>query len=139
MTGLPLEPIQSIGPLHFKIARTILFPGSRLSLKSVITNAARLNRLCRDYAKAEGIAFAEPEANWYGIDPIHVLPTHRVTAFQHYFSGWNLPIEPSKLLCNSTPPMKCQLPKSRERTVMGIRRLTKQPVFSGPELIVSAY
>lgn len=140
MTGLPLQSVGSVGPVHFRIARTILFPGCRLSLKTVLSNLERLDALCRQLAKAEGLAFVDPQREWYGVDPIHVLPKHRVAAFEKFFSAWG--VTPTSLITakDQNPSTSgCSLPRSHERTLFGFRRVVDQPVVNQPALSVSAF
>lgn len=137
ITGLPLESVSSIGPLHFRIARTILFPGCRLSLATVTTHADRLNQLCHQFAHSEAIPIVVPQRTWYGVDPIHVLPEYRHEAFRSFFASW-FPNDASLRLPSSTVTM-CPLPTARHRTLLGVHRHVVQPIFQSSRLCVSAY
>jgi hypothetical protein len=140
MTGLPLQSVASVGPVHFRIARTILFPGCRLSLRTILSNSERLDSLCRQFAQAEGIAFVDPQRDWYGVDPIHVLPMHRVAAFEKFFSAWSVtPTTFQAKADQNSASAGCSLPCSHERTLFGIRRLVNQPAVNQPSLTVSAF
>ena len=140
MTGLPLQSVASVGPVHFRIARTILFPGCRLSLKTILSHSEQLDALCRRFAQAEGIGFVDPQQEWYGIDPIHVLPKYRVAAFQKFFSAWGVSQTISLSAMNQKPSTPgCSLPRSHERTLFGMRRVVDQPVVNQPAMSVSAF
>ncbi len=138
MTGLPLESVSSIGPVHYRIARTILFPGCRLPLETIVGNSESVDQLCREFAQQNDIPWLKPKREWYGVDPIHVLPRFRQEAFRLFFANWF----PSQTHDSSQPESErtsCRLPKARLRTLFGIRRTVAQPTFNSPQLIVSAY
>ena len=137
MTGLPLASLRRIGNARFLIARTILFPGCTLSRNDVIERSVALDQLVRQIADDSGIRFVEPAPNWYGIDPIHVLPKYRVEAFRTYFDAF-------EVLDSADPNPARQLtqlplPTAAERTVFWRRKTVEQPVVSRPDLIVSAW
>lgn len=140
MTGLPLYAVASVGPIRFRVARTILFPGCNLSLSSIVTAAEEVDGRCREFAASEGIAFVEPRPEWYGIDPIHVLPKFRYDAFREFFSAWGVtPASTSDAASDGDALSVCRLPKSHVRTTFGIHRVANQPAFDSPGLRVSAY
>jgi hypothetical protein len=137
MTGLPLASLMRVGKSRFLIARTILFPGCTLSRNTVIERSMELDRLVRQIAHESGIRFIEPAPQWYGMDPIHVLPRFRAEAFCTYFDAFELPSssEPDNVRQQS----KIRLPTAAQRTVFGREKTVLQPAASTPNLIVSAW
>ena len=137
MTGLPLASLLRVGKSRFLIARTILFPGCTLSRNTVIERSLELDRLVRQIADESGIHFIEPQTQWYGMDPIHVLPRHRAEAFRTYFDAFELPSLPDTN--GIRKHSKIGLPLAAHRTVFGREKTVAQPAASTPNLIVSAW
>ena len=82
LTGLPLARIHRIGRWEFLVARSLLFPGSRLQHPAVLESAAQLDHGLRQLASRTGSRFVEPPGEWYGLDPIHIRHRLRATAWQ---------------------------------------------------------
>src|SRR4029077_13696887 len=70
---LPIETLASISPLRYHILRSILFPGRRVpNLALLLERARELNDRLRRLALDHGAHLVEPQASWYGIDPVHI-------------------------------------------------------------------
>ena len=137
MTGLPMASLTRTGKLQFQIAKTILFPGCPLSRTSVLERSLSLNHLVRQMAAEFSIPFIEPEAHWYGFDPIHVLPKFRAGAFQKYFAAFEL--TPPQMNSRAAAKVRMKLPTAAARTVFGRKKIVAQPVFRSSEIVVSAW
>lgn len=136
MTGLPLDSIKSMDRIRFLIARTILFPTCRMSFTEICEKSQTLDQMIRQFAEQNSFPLVIPRAEWYRVDPIHVIPSLREKVFRHIFLHWNVDT-PATL----TPEYfaDARLPASALRTVAGISRQAQQPVFESPDLIVSAW
>jgi hypothetical protein len=141
LTLPPLASLQSLGPARFRAARTLLFPGSRLLLPDVLRLATSLAELLRNVGLKYSMSTITPPAAWYGLDPIHIRRSSRATAFASMFASWGrelagIPAEPERGSCLPTWPW---LPTPAERRLFRSPRTTPQPVFSGPDIQISAW
>lgn len=137
MTGLPLASLTRAGRLQFQIARTIMFPGCRLSRTSILERSTSLDQLARQVAVEVNIPVVEPEPYWYGYDAIHVLPKFRAAAFQKYFAAFDL--QTTAIDPRTSGRILVKLPTAAARTVFGRSRVAQQPVFRSSEIVVSAW
>lgn len=137
VTGLPLASLMSISKPRFVVARTVLFPSCTLSQKTAVDRSVELDQRARRIAADTGVNFIEPDAHWYGMDPIHVLAKYRAEAFSKYFAGFGLAQSGS-----ADDPRKFttrRLPTAAERIIFGRRKTVRQPVISEPDCTVSAW
>lgn len=88
-TQLPLGRIRRITAGGYYLARTLLFPQSRVSFRQLQDRVTELAdgwaALCREWQ----IALMEPPREWYGVDPIHLRRHRRGEAWSAIFSQWN--------------------------------------------------
>lgn len=135
LTLPPLVSLQRLHPLHFRIARTLLFPLSTLTFSDVMQAATQLQALLREFAEKHSLRLIEPVREWYGADPIHIRRSMRAIAFRTLFSDWNNGISVTQEVPFSGPP----LPTAEHRTLFGQPCLTLQPVFQSDRLNISAW
>ncbi len=137
ITTLPLHSIQRLSKLRFLVARTILFPGSQLTLPVIAERAEELDRLVRQLAERHQMKIVEPLDHWYGLDPIHVRSHLRTEAFRYIFENWSefSAAEVQRDVIAAAPA----LPKVVERIVWGRRQSTEQPCFLADRLSVFGY
>jgi hypothetical protein len=86
MTPLPLCNIATLSPRRFYFFRTLFFPASRLQYDTLLGWARELDGRLRRLAENRGVALAEPRAEWYGLDPIHIRRTSRRSAWRALLS-----------------------------------------------------
>lgn len=72
LTGLPLTSVQRVGQLRFVAFRSALFPQSTLQLGDAQRYAVDLDAAVQQLAARHGAEYLAPEAQWYGLDPIHI-------------------------------------------------------------------
>ncbi|MBI2480154.1 MAG: hypothetical protein HYV60_16445 [Planctomycetia bacterium] len=89
ITQLPLASIEDLGPIRFVALRTILFPKSRLTLKTALSTARELNANLTVLAQRYDANVVEPARHWYGFDPIHIRRMHQSDAWRQMFRPWN--------------------------------------------------
>jgi hypothetical protein len=89
ITELPMAGVRELSPLRFRIARTVSFPGCRLSLQEVFDCANCLNSGLIALANKYNASLAQPSPAWYGFDPIHFRRAHALAAWQAYFAPWS--------------------------------------------------
>jgi hypothetical protein len=139
MTGLPIASLTSVRRLRFLIARSILFPGCKLSLPTILERALALEHMAQQLAAEFDIPLVEPEPHWFGLDPIHVVPRFRPAAFSKYFAAFRPSPVPQTLPDKTGSGIKIRLPSPAESMKFGSRKTVEQPVFQAPELTVSAW
>lgn len=90
LTLLPLPRLERLTPGQYLVARSILFPGRNVPWSRLQAEARELDARLRQIGRERGIHLVEPEASWYGIDPIHVRRSLRPEAWNRVFSLWPL-------------------------------------------------
>ena len=74
MALLPLARLERLSAGQVRLAASLLFPGREAPWPALLDRAreldGRLRRLGGD--RNRGVRLVEPEASWYGIDPIHL-------------------------------------------------------------------
>lgn len=89
ITQLPLASLEELGSMRFLFMRTILFPKSRLTLRSALASARELNASVSQLAEQYGAQIVAPAKHWYGVDPIHIRRAHQPDAWQWILQPWN--------------------------------------------------
>lgn len=84
ITHLPLANLARLGPRKFALMRTMLFPGSPLTLADAQRHAEDLNDRVERIATQTGSAFVSQNPAWYGFDPIHILASHAWPAYRAF-------------------------------------------------------
>ena len=72
VTGLPLCNLANPSPRRFLFFRTLFFPGCSLPLEQLIDSARRLDDGLASLTERYQAVRVEPQAAWYGLDPIHL-------------------------------------------------------------------
>jgi hypothetical protein len=73
MTLLPLGNLATLSTLRYRFFRTLSHPRCSLSLATITDRAHELNRQLQCLGAAYSVQLLEPQAEWYGLDPIHIL------------------------------------------------------------------
>lgn len=81
LATLPMENIRSITRHKFLFFRSILFPFSRMRFEETIAAAESVERGLGEMITSMGIRQVRPRPDWYGYDPIHILPRHWSSAW----------------------------------------------------------
>ncbi len=140
LTELPLERLSYLQPWQFRLFRTFFYPTSRLSFAVVMEQAEQLNQRLVELATRQGILLQQPQADWYGIDPIHIRRRYLETAWQTYFAGL-LPHPASE----SRQPMpwrqrlSIRLLVPEQRRVLGFQQGRPQPACQLPDETTLAF
>lgn len=126
-TPLPLCSLEKMSALRYYAARSILFPGRRVPWRALLERARELDGRLRDAARRHGALAIEPEAAWYGMDPIHVRRRWRRRVWQLILSRWPLP-DPDVLERRERPrPVSLPLLGAEEQHLFGLPRRHPQP------------
>jgi hypothetical protein len=132
---LPLVSLERLRPLHFRVARSLLFPGHNLRLATVLAQARDLDRSLRDLARRHGAALVEPDPAWFGLDPIHLHPAARRAAWERILAPWPLPPagtapRPRLPLLRTLRPAELRLGRIALHTPQPARRLADGTTFA---------
>lgn len=76
LATLPMENVRSISRRRYLLFRSFLFPRSRMRFEETIAAAERIERGLEALSAAQGLRRIRPRPDWYGYDPIHILPRH---------------------------------------------------------------
>jgi hypothetical protein len=74
LATLPMENVRSISRRRYLLFRSFLFPRSRMRFEETIAAAERIERGLEALSAAQGLRRIRPRPDWYGYDPIHILP-----------------------------------------------------------------
>jgi hypothetical protein len=88
MTSLPIERLRRMSPVNFLVARSIFFPGRRMSMADAMGRAQRLDQCLRDVANRHLVPVVDFPYRWYGWDPIHMPRAHWPEAWGTALAHW---------------------------------------------------
>jgi hypothetical protein len=127
---LPMVSLEKISTVRYHAARTILFPGRGEPWAPLLERARELDRRLRGLAAEHGARLVEPQAAWYGIDPIHFRRSRRRQAWDHIAGQW-----PSRAPETAPDTLRFRIPPlgAEELRLFGAVRHTLQPVCRLPD------
>lgn len=82
LTLLPLARLERLSPWEVRLAVALLFPGRRAPWPALLEQARELDERLRRLGRELDARLVEPEASWYGIDPIHLRRSRRREAWE---------------------------------------------------------
>ena len=82
MTGLPLCSLRTLSAARFRFFRTLFFPSSKVLFEDTQRIAHEVHSHVLQLATEYSAELIEPQAEWYGIDPIHIRRRHRRVVWQ---------------------------------------------------------
>jgi hypothetical protein len=127
VTGLPLASIRRLSRASFWVFRTLLFPGSQLTLDAGMRRADKTDALLRAAATKFGASFIAPRVEWYGLDPIHMRLRDWSRAWGEILAAWcdeSLRNQASGSLLRC---FKLRAQRPLYRTLFGIEQRRAQP------------
>lgn len=137
MTRPPISSLQSLSAFRFAVARRVLFPGSTLTMQHVLEQARALDEQLQELGWQEQLTVVEPQAEWYGWDPIHVRRGYRDPAFAVMLAGWSSTLQAGE--CPNSRVLRPPLPSAALQIRCGRERRVPQPVFDHADLQISAW
>jgi hypothetical protein len=92
LTRLPLARLERLSAWQVRLAMTLLFPGRQAAPWPALLEGAREldERLCR-VGRDFDARVVEPEASWYGIDPIHLRRKRRRDVWERLTGVFEVP------------------------------------------------
>jgi phosphatidylserine/phosphatidylglycerophosphate/cardiolipin synthase-like enzyme len=76
LTPLPLEGILAVTPTQYAVLLAMMFPRCPVTFAAMRERVQELDRQLRDLAGRRGLVLAEPRAEWYGFDVVHLRRRH---------------------------------------------------------------
>ncbi|HEV3343015.1 MAG TPA: hypothetical protein VG125_21755 [Pirellulales bacterium] len=89
MTRLPVSNVGRLQPWQYQMFRTLLYPACRLSLEALARRARELDDRVQDVARRHDCRLIEPQAHWYGVDPVHVKLLLARGVWKQILEGWS--------------------------------------------------
>jgi len=81
LVRMPLEVVDRIGELRFRMARSLLFPGRRIDLGTLRARVRALDERVLALAREGPVTVVDQPRSWYGLDPIHIVRARREQAW----------------------------------------------------------
>lgn len=125
VVGLPVEALRAMAPWRFRLVRSLLAPGCRLSPAQLLAAAERLHDGLAALAAAHRASFHAPPPHWYGFDPIHVRPRFWREALRTWLGAD--PAAATTHLDGRLARLRFLFAAPAERTLLGRRRRRAQP------------
>jgi hypothetical protein len=88
VTRLPIDVVSAVPAWKIRLLTSLIFPSSRLHPQESLLRAIQLDEELAEYANRFGAYIVQPEAAWYGWDPIHIARRHRAAAWQKLMTCW---------------------------------------------------
>lgn len=88
LTLLPLSRLEKLTPWQVRLAVATLFPGRPAPWPGLLDRARDLDDRLRRLGERHGVRLVEPEADWYGLDPIHLRREVRQQVWDRVLSLW---------------------------------------------------
>ncbi len=139
ITGLPIAGIGRVGPVQYRLLRTLYVPGCLLSLAEIKDASRWLDDELQAIAADTGATFLEQPAEWYGVDAIHVRRPHLDALWHRVCDTWTLPAAATRPRATLTDWAALGSRAAEVRSLGRITRLTRQPVIDRDALRVWLY
>lgn len=124
VTGLPHAATAGLPPAQFLLFRSMFFPRCRLSLGETLRRGVEVDEGLRAIASRRGASFLRLKPEWYGLDPIHILPRMWRPAWQEILCGERQGDARVRATRREALRLYCLQPE--EATYLGLRRRTPQ-------------
>jgi hypothetical protein len=127
---LPRVSLEKVSAVRYHAARTILFPGRGEPWEPLLERSRDLDLRLRRRAAEHGARLVEPQASWYGIDPIHFRGRRRRQAWDHIVGQW-----PLRTPDTAPDTFRLRIPPfgAEELRLFGASRHTPQPACRLPD------
>lgn len=139
ITGLPIASIGRVGPVHYRLLRTLYVPGCLLSLAEIKDASRWLDDELRAIAADTGAVFLEQPGDWYGLDAIHVKRSWLDALWHRVCDAWTLPAATTRPRATLADWAVLGSRAAEVRSLGRITRLTRQPVIDRDVLRVWMY
>lgn len=96
LVRMPLDVVDRISELRFKMARGIIFPGRTIDLATVRARVRALDLKVLAIARDRSVTVVDQPRAWYGLDPIHIVRSHRAQAWDAILSALDPGADPAR-------------------------------------------
>jgi hypothetical protein len=140
MTALPVCNLDRVTPGRYGILRRLLFPNSSLTFDDAMAGVLELDQRVRRLASERTIPLIEPRAEWYGLDPIHILTRHSTGAWLEILGAHRgLPAGAPLDRVSLAQRAQMLLLVPEQRWVFGREQRGAQPCWHGSGVRLSLY
>ena len=91
LTALPMCTIESLQRWRYEVTKALLFPTRSMTFESAKDRARQVNQAIEDIGEQLDVPVVAQQAEWYGIDPIHIRFAQCRKAWHQILSHW--PVE----------------------------------------------
>lgn len=137
--GLPLAGIARVGPLRYRLMRTVYVPGCPLALGAIREGAMWLDEELRAIAAEAGGTFIEQPGAWYGFDALHVVRPRLDDLWRQVGDAWGLPQAASRPRGTFADWAMLGIRAAEVRSIARRTLLTPQPAVDSRGLRVWMY
>jgi hypothetical protein len=130
ITEVPLASLRKLGAARYLLLRTINFPQSRVDLPTALASAEELNGRLVELARRFGARLVRPPGEWYGFDPIHILPWRWKEAWEHILASWRQEGAPPRSFSFRPRPVYLWTRRPQRRRVFFWEQHARQPAAS---------
>jgi len=88
LTLFPLRRLERLSSREVRLATAILFPGRNSPWPELLERVRELDGRLLRMGQERGVRLVEPDAGWYGLDPIHLRRGLRREAWGRILSLW---------------------------------------------------
>ncbi len=129
MTLLPVGSLLKVSPRRYYLFRTMMFPHCRLSFAEAGDRARQLHDRLQSLGQARGVRLIAQQAEWYGIDPIHIRRRHWRHAWREILATWQEAHAPAPRTARGSLRRWMYLisRKPQQHWIFGIERRRIQP------------
>jgi hypothetical protein len=140
LLSLPLESVGRLPPWRFELVRRTLFPAHPIPQPLLLDRLHRLHEQMGVLAQAYNARLVHAPAQWYGLDPIHIRPDRRPSAWREVFSRWSVWNRAARIISPGWPKaLGLRVLRPARRILFGQAQLTPQPVFRQGALSISLF
>jgi hypothetical protein len=129
MTDLPVFSAQRLSETAFTVFRSVVVPGCRLSLPEVAQRARAVNDGVVSLGARHGAVIVRLRPEWYGRDPIHMLPRHWRAAWQEIVLAGEAARRPPAIGWSLAAWLRLYLARPEQRWLLGFEQRRAQPAL----------
>lgn len=138
ITELPVVNLPRLRSWQYLLLRRALFPKCEMSFDEVRSRAETLNERVHALARDRGLSLVSQRAEWYGLDPIHVLDRHERAAWRAFLTPLGSPRAATQAIVGNSAS---RAPRSvsgyalapEQRWLFGREQRRRQPSRSWPD------
>lgn len=140
MTRMPVCNLDHVRDWQYRAVRSVMFPGCTLTFAEITERAMELDARLTGIARQRGCRLVEPNACWYGFDPIHIKMRHWGSAWSAVLAPWSETSEASACPVSLRRWLRLARFRPQRRWVLGREQARSQPCGHLPDgTVVSLY